>query len=76
MSDEAYMKLALEYAEKGRGWVKPNPMVGTIVVKNDRVIGMGYHARYGGPHAEQNAPELKRATRALSVRKEQLKWSI
>lgn len=55
MSDEAYMKLALECAEKGRGWVNPNPMVGAVIVKNDRVIGMGYHQQYGELHAERNA---------------------
>ncbi|MVB10172.1 Riboflavin biosynthesis protein RibD [Caprobacter fermentans] len=55
MSDETYMKLALEYAEKGCGWVNPNPMVGAVVVKDDRVIGTGYHQRYGELHAERNA---------------------
>jgi diaminohydroxyphosphoribosylaminopyrimidine deaminase/5-amino-6-(5-phosphoribosylamino)uracil reductase len=55
LSDETYMKLALEYAKKGRGWVNPNPMVGAIVVKDGRVIGTGYHQRYGEPHAERNA---------------------
>ena len=55
MSDETYMKLALEYAEKGCGWVNPNPMVGAVVVKNGRVIGTGYHQRYGELHAERNA---------------------
>lgn len=55
MSDETYMKLALEYAEKGCGWVSPNPMVGAAVVKDGRVIGLGWHRRYGGLHAERNA---------------------
>lgn len=55
MSDEAYMKLALECAEKGCGWVNPNPMVGAVIVKDGRVIGAGYHQRYGGLHAERNA---------------------
>ncbi|ADU26209.1 bifunctional diaminohydroxyphosphoribosylaminopyrimidine deaminase/5-amino-6-(5-phosphoribosylamino)uracil reductase RibD [Ethanoligenens harbinense] len=55
MSDETYMKLALEYAEKGCGWVNPNPMVGAVVVKDGRVIGTGWHRRYGELHAERNA---------------------
>ncbi len=55
MSDETYMKMALECAQKGCGWVNPNPMVGAVVVKDGRVIGMGYHQRYGELHAERNA---------------------
>ncbi|NLL77780.1 MAG: bifunctional diaminohydroxyphosphoribosylaminopyrimidine deaminase/5-amino-6-(5-phosphoribosylamino)uracil reductase RibD [Clostridiales bacterium] len=55
MTDEIYMKLALEYAQKGCGWVNPNPMVGAVIVKDDRIIGAGYHHRYGGTHAERNA---------------------
>ena len=50
-----YMKLAVKLAEKGDGYVNPNPMVGAVIVKNDRIIGKGYHERYGGPHAEINA---------------------
>ena len=49
------MKLALEYAKKGCGRVGPNPMVGAVVVKDGRVIGAGWHRRYGGPHAERDA---------------------
>lgn len=55
LTDEIYMKLALEYAQKGCGWVNPNPMVGAVIVKDDRIIGAGYHHRYGGTHAERNA---------------------
>ncbi len=58
---EKYMKLALELAEKGRGKVNPNPMVGAIIVKKNKVIGKGYHECYGEAHAEvkafQNATE-------------------
>lgn len=55
MNDEHYMELALELAEKGRGWTSPNPMVGAVVVKDGRIVGRGYHERAGGPHAEVNA---------------------
>lgn len=47
-----YMSFALELAEKGRGNVEPNPMVGAVVVKNGLAIGKGYHQAFGGPHAE------------------------
>lgn len=39
----------------GRGAVEPNPMVGCVIVKGGRIIGEGYHERFGGPHAEPNA---------------------
>ncbi len=50
-----YMQRAIELAQKGKGYVSPNPLVGAVIVKNGRVIGEGYHERYGGPHAEINA---------------------
>ncbi|WP_035445411.1 bifunctional diaminohydroxyphosphoribosylaminopyrimidine deaminase/5-amino-6-(5-phosphoribosylamino)uracil reductase RibD [Atopococcus tabaci] len=53
--DEHYMRRALSLAEKGKGFVPPNPMVGAILVKNDRIIGEGYHEKYGEAHAEVNA---------------------
>jgi len=53
--DENYMRLALALAEKGRGNVNPNPMVGAILVKNGVIIGQGYHEKYGDNHAEVNA---------------------
>lgn len=55
MDHEKYMRLALELAAKGVGYVSPNPMVGAVVVKDDRVVGRGYHQSLGGPHAEVNA---------------------
>lgn len=55
MSDYEYMKQALDLAEKGRGWTSPNPMVGAVVVKDDQIVGRGYHQRAGGPHAEVHA---------------------
>ena len=51
-ADEKYMALALELAEKGRGKVEPNPMVGAVLVKNGEIVGKGYHQVFGGAHAE------------------------
>ena len=53
--DIKYMRRALELAKKGEGFVNPNPMVGAVIVKNGRVIGEGYHRKYGQLHAERNA---------------------
>ena len=53
--DREYMKQALALAEKGQGWVNPNPMVGAVLVKDGRIIGEGYHTRYGQLHAEREA---------------------
>ena len=55
MTDESYIKLAIEIAKKGRGSVSPNPLVGCIIVKDERIIGAGYHEKYGENHAEINA---------------------
>lgn len=53
--DERYMKRAIELAKHGLGYVSPNPMVGAVIVYNGRIIGEGYHRKYGGGHAEVNA---------------------
>jgi diaminohydroxyphosphoribosylaminopyrimidine deaminase/5-amino-6-(5-phosphoribosylamino)uracil reductase len=53
--DDHFMKLAINLARKGRGCVSPNPMVGAVIVKKDRIIGSGYHRAFGGNHAETNA---------------------
>jgi diaminohydroxyphosphoribosylaminopyrimidine deaminase/5-amino-6-(5-phosphoribosylamino)uracil reductase len=55
MTDEYFMELALKLAQRGRGHVSPNPMVGAVLVKDGKIIGSGYHRRFGGPHAEINA---------------------
>lgn len=60
MSDLEYMKLAIELAEKGAGYVNPNPMVGAVIVKDNKIIGQGWHECFGGLHAERNA--LKNCT--------------
>jgi len=49
------MAEALDLAKRGCGRVSPNPMVGAVLVKNGRVVGRGWHRRFGGPHAEAEA---------------------
>ncbi len=69
MSQQDYMEIALELAKKGKRAVDPNPMVGAVIVKNNQIIGQGYHRVFGGPHAEveavnsvENKADLKGAT--------------
>lgn len=50
-----YMRRALELAKKGEGYTNPNPLVGAVIVKDGKIIGEGYHEKYGGNHAEVNA---------------------
>lgn len=52
MTDQEWMQLAVDLAELGEGDVNPNPLVGAVVVRDGRVVGRGYHRRFGGPHAE------------------------
>ena len=52
---EDYLRRAIELAELGLGHVSPNPMVGAVVVYQDKIIGEGYHQKYGSAHAEVNA---------------------
>lgn len=54
-SPEEYMLYAIELAKKGRGFTSPNPMVGAVIVKNGKIIGSGWHKKYGDWHAEVNA---------------------
>lgn len=49
------MRRALELASLGLGYVSPNPLVGCVVVHDGRIVGEGWHQKYGGPHAEVNA---------------------
>lgn len=49
------MRRCFELARKGLGMTRTNPLVGSIIVHNDRIIGEGYHHEFGGPHAEVNA---------------------
>src|SRR5262245_52005653 len=50
--DQKWMCRALELAERGRGSVEPNPLVGAVVVRDGLLVGEGWHQRFGGPHAE------------------------
>ncbi len=53
--DEKYIHLCLKLAAKGNGKTLPNPLVGSVIVKNNEIIGKGYHKCFGGSHAEINA---------------------
>lgn len=55
---EKYMQRCIELAQLGAGYVSPNPMVGAVIVHQDKIIGEGYHRQYGGPHAEVNAVNM------------------
>ena len=55
MKHEDYMQRCIDLAYLGSSWVAPNPMVGCVIVKDDQIIGEGYHQRYGEAHAEVNA---------------------
>ena len=54
-TDEKYMREALELARRGRGRTSPNPVVGAVIVKDDKVIGRGWHQKAGTAHAEVHA---------------------
>ena len=54
-TDKKYMQAALKLAKRGIGSVEPNPAVGCVLVKSDKIIGKGWHKKFGGPHAEINA---------------------
>ena len=54
-SDEQWMELAIAEARKGIGMTAPNPPVGAVIVKNNTLLGSGWHRRAGEPHAEREA---------------------
>lgn len=71
-ADQAFMRRALELAEKGGLAVAPNPRVGAVVVRAGRIVGEGFHRRFGGPHAELVAlraagPRARKATLYVSL---------
>lgn len=53
--EKKYMERAIELAKKGIGAVNPNPLVGAVIVKDNKIIGEGYHTKYGELHAEREA---------------------
>jgi diaminohydroxyphosphoribosylaminopyrimidine deaminase/5-amino-6-(5-phosphoribosylamino)uracil reductase len=55
LQDEHYMLRCLELARMGMGSVSPNPLVGCVIVKDGKIIGEGWHQKYGSSHAEVNA---------------------
>lgn len=57
LTDEIWMQRALDLAQLGGGFVVPNPWVGCVIVRDGIMLGEGYHAHYGGPHAEVRAFE-------------------
>lgn len=62
------MKRAIELAKKGIGKVNPNPLVGAVIVKDDKIIAQGYHASYGELHAERHAfSQLKEDAHGASM---------
>lgn len=60
--DNIYMARAIELAKKGNGYVSTNPMVGAVIVYQDKIIGEGYHQKYGENHAEINALNTVKAS--------------
>lgn len=58
--DERYMARCLQLARHGELTTAPNPMVGAVIVHEGRIIGEGWHRKYGGPHAEVNAVQSVR----------------
>ena len=65
--DRKHMKTALRLAARGRGYVSPNPMVGAVVVRRGKVVGRGWHRRFGDAHAEVNALRSKDLPVASSI---------
>ena len=54
-TDEKYMQRCIDLAWRGLGNTAPNPLVGALISCENKIIGEGYHMKYGGPHAEVNA---------------------
>jgi diaminohydroxyphosphoribosylaminopyrimidine deaminase/5-amino-6-(5-phosphoribosylamino)uracil reductase len=55
MNHEHFMQVALDLANLGWPAAAPNPLVGCVIVKNEKIVAQAYHERFGGPHAEVNA---------------------
>jgi diaminohydroxyphosphoribosylaminopyrimidine deaminase/5-amino-6-(5-phosphoribosylamino)uracil reductase len=65
--DERCMQRCLQLAEYGRGWVAPNPMVGALVEYQGKIVGEGFHCKYGETHAEVNAIDAVRNPEHLTA---------
>lgn len=74
--DEIYMHRCLDLARLGAGSVAPNPMVGAVLVYNDRIIGEGFHQKYGRAHAEPNCIDSVKEEDRNLVRKSTLYVSL
>ena len=61
------MHRCLQLAELGAGNVAPNPMVGAVLVHDNKIIGEGYHKKYGEAHAEVNCINSVSRTKTLSL---------
>lgn len=65
-SDKYFMERALQLAQRGLGFVSPNPMVGCVVAQGDQILSEGFHQQFGGPHAEVHALNNLQAGTSLS----------
>ncbi|MEO6694715.1 MAG: bifunctional diaminohydroxyphosphoribosylaminopyrimidine deaminase/5-amino-6-(5-phosphoribosylamino)uracil reductase RibD [Ignavibacteria bacterium] len=54
-NDEQLMRMCIDLAKNGKGYISPNPLVGSVIVKDGKIIGKGYHKKFGEAHAEVNA---------------------
>ena len=63
-ADQGHLARSIELAEFGLGRVHPNPLVGALLVLDEKVLGEGWHDECGGPHAEVNAIAAARAAGA------------
>ena len=73
-TDHEHLARAIELAEGGRGRTSPNPLVGAVIVRDGRVLGEGFHAELGGPHAERAAIAAVRRT-TCAARRCTSRWS-
>ena len=53
--DNKFMDIAIELAKKGKYRTHPNPLVGAVIVKDNKIISKGFHKRFRGKHAEREA---------------------
>ena len=58
MTDEEYMRVALDAASYAKGRTSPNPLVGAVVVKDNRIVSVGWHRKAGTEHAEIHALKM------------------